>query len=310
MRILFWGTTPGFALPALEALADAGHEIAGVVTRPERPRGRGLRVAPSAVRRFAEARGCPVLAPERPHGPDFEEAVRAVAPDLSVVVAYGCILKQSVLDLPPLGSFNVHASLLPALRGAAPVTWAIARGHPATGVTVQRMVRAMDAGPILAQKETAIGPRETMTELSERLAEVGARLLTEVLAAMADGPAPEVEQDHDAATYAPRVSRDTARIDWGAEAGVVADLMRAMDRTPGAWSRMRGAPVKLFRPRAAPGEGGEPGVVVRADPRAGLEVAAGRGVVRVGEVQPAGKRRMDAAAWLRGAGPAAGDRFE
>ena len=313
MRVLFWGT-PEFAVPALRAVEAAGHEVAGVVTRPDRPRGRGRKQAASSVRRYAESRGHRVLTPESPRDGAFVDLVREIAPDISAVVAYGHILSRDLLGAPRLGSLNVHASLLPALRGAAPVNWAVARGHTVTGVTVMRMVEAMDAGPVLARSETPIGESDTASLLSHRLAEMGATLLAETLARLEAGPIEEVEQDHAAATYAPKVSRATARVDWSRDARTVACLIRGMDAVPGAWSVLKGQPVKLFAPEVVegggPGRDVKPGGIVRADPRGGLVVAVGGGVVRIGEVQPAGKRRMEAAAWIRGRGPAAGDRFE
>ena len=311
MRVLFWGT-PEFALPALRAIKTGGHEVAGIVTRPDRPRGRGRKPASSPVRRYAESRGHRVLTPERPRESSFVKLVREIAPDVSTVVAYGHILSRELLDAPRLGSLNVHASLLPALRGAAPINWAVARGHTVTGVTVMRMVEAMDAGPVLARAEIPIGERDTASLLARRLAELGASLLAETLAHLEAGPVEEVEQDHAAATYAPRLSRATARVDWTADARTVACLIRGMDAVPGAWSVLKGQPVKLFAPEFVVGvePGLEPGRIVTADPRAGLVVAAGDGAVRIGEVQPAGKRRMEAAAWIVGRGPAAGDRFE
>ncbi|MXW18649.1 MAG: methionyl-tRNA formyltransferase, partial [Gemmatimonadetes bacterium] len=304
MRVLFWGT-PEFALPALRAIESAGHEVAGVVTRPDRPRGRGRKRAPSPVRRYAESRGHRVLTPGRPRDGAFVELVREIAPDVSVVVAYGHILSRELLEAPRLGSLNVHASLLPALRGAAPVNWAVARGHTVTGVTVMRMVEAMDAGPVLARAEIPIGETDTASLLSPRLAELGAVLLAETLARLEEGPVEEVEQDHDAATYAPKVSRATARIDWTEDARAVACLIRGMDAVPGAWSVLKGQPVKLFAPEVVEGEsdgGPDPGRVVGADSRVGLVVMAGGGSVRIGEVQPAGKRRMEAVAWMLGRG--------
>ena len=254
-----------------------------------------------------------MLTPERPRDGAFVDVVREIAPDISAVVAYGHILSRTLLDTPRLGSVNVHASLLPALRGAAPVNWAVARGHAETGVTVMRMVEAMDAGPILAQSQIPIGETDTAALLSGRLAELGATLLAETLARLEAGPVEEVEQDHAAATYAPKVGRATARIDWTEDARTVACLIRGMDAVPGAWSVLKGQPVKLFAPEVLEGESGddpEPGRIVNADPREGLVVVAGGGVVRIGEVQPAGKRRMEAAAWVRGLGPVTGDRFE
>ena len=323
MRVLFWGTPP-FALPALRAVAEAGHAVVGVVTRPDRPRGRGRKPGPAPVRRFAEAHGYRVLAPETPRGEAFEAAIGALAPDVSVVVAYGCILRRRILDVPALGSLNLHASLLPALRGAAPINWAIARGHAETGVSVMRMVEAMDAGPVLARESVAIGPGDTAASLSRELSEMGGRLMGETLRRLAAGPVEESEQDHEAATFAPKVDRAAARIDWRRGAGELANLIRGMDDVPGAWTRLAGNPVKVFSPGVAgveggagargPGAktvaGGEPGEIVGADPRHGILVAAGSGLLRIGEVQPAGKRRMDSAAWVRGRGPRAGDRFE
>ena len=310
-RVLFWGT-PEFALPALRAVETGGHEVAGIVTRPDQPRGRGRKPASSPVRRYAESRGHRVLTPERPREGPFVDLVREIAPDVSAVVAYGHILSRELLDAPRLGSLNVHASLLPALRGAAPINWAVVRGHTVTGVTVMRMVEAMDAGPVLARAEIPIGERDTASLLAPRLAELGATLLAGTLGRLEAGPVEEVEQDHAAATYAPRINRATARVDWTADARTVACLIRGMDAVPGAWSVLKGQPVKLFAPEFVVGvePGLEPGRIVTADPRAGLVVAAGDGTVRIGEVQPAGKRRMEAAAWIRGRGPGAGDRFE
>ena len=322
MRILFWGT-PEFALPTLRALAATGREVAGVVTRPDRPRGRGRKVQPSPVKRFAQARGWPVLAPESPREPAFVDALREIAPCVSVVVAYGRILPRRVLELPALGSVNVHASLLPALRGAAPVAWAIARGRRRTGVTVMRMVEEMDAGPVLAQRALRIDPGDTGTSLSQRLSEVGARLLAETLDGLAAGSAHEEEQDHAAATYAPKVDRNAARVDWSRDAGAVADLIRAMDDAPGAWTLLDGQPVKVFGAAAADGVAGRggddapvgaaslPGRILVADSRRGLFVQVGGGAgLRIAEVQPPGKRRMAATDWVRGRGVRAGERFE
>lgn len=313
MRVLFWGT-PAFALPSLDALARAGHVVAGVVTRPDRPRGRGRRSSPSPVAEFAQARGLAVLAPESPNDERFQEAVRDARPDLSVVVAYGRILSRRLLDLPALGSLNVHASLLPVLRGAAPINWAVARGHNETGVTVMRMVEEMDAGPVLAQARAPVGPEDTASDLSGRLSEMGARLLVETLAEMEAGRTREVEQDHAAATYAPKVDRSSARIDWTRDARSVADLVRGMDAVPGAWTLLAGAPVKLFRPSLPGAARGatspRPGTVLSAGDGPGLVVATGAGAVGIGEVQPPGKRRMASAAWVRGRGAGQGDQFE
>ncbi len=316
MRVLFWGT-PEFALPALEAAAAAGHEIVGVVTRPDRPRGRGRRSSASPVAILAERRGWRVLRPERPRGLEFVAALRRLEADVGLVVAYGRLLPTDALEAPRLGSLNAHASLLPKLRGAAPVAWAIARGHAVTGVTVMRMVAEMDAGPILAQERLRVGADETATELAGRLSRLAARAAARTLERLESGaPVVETPQDDALATWAPKVDRAAARVDWTRSAREVAARMRAMDRTPGAWTLLGDAPVKVFRPTVEERPDGDgapaaptPGEILLADPRRGLAVAAGAGVVRVGEVQLPGGRRMAAAAWARGAGPAPGARF-
>lgn len=314
MRVLFWGTAT-FALPSLRSLADAGHEIAGVVTQPDRRAGRGRRPRPTPAREAALAAGYPVFTPERPGRPAFLARMRALRPDLSVVAAYGHFLSREALDLPALGSINVHASLLPELRGAAPVQWAIARGHPVTGVTIMRMAKAMDAGPILHQEKTDILPDETAGELYERLARAGGRGLARALEMMEEGTLEEYPQDHAQATFAPRLSRRDARLQWARPAEKVARWIRAMDPAPGAWSELDGSPLKLFRPRVveddapAGGEGPMPGTVIAADPGQGFRVAAGEGWMEVGEVQPAAGRRMPARDWLRGRAARAGQRL-
>lgn len=309
MRIIFWGT-PEFALPALRALGDEGHHVAAVVTQPDRPAGRGREVAKSPVKAEAEEQGIPVLQPERARGDEFIAQLRALDADLSVVVAYGQILKPEVLAVPRLGSVNIHGSLLPSLRGAAPVQWAIINGAETTGVTIMRMDAGLDSGPMLLRVEEPIEPDEAACELAGRLAEIGAEALVEALALLEAGQLVEEAQDHAAATYAPKLTRELARLDWTRPAAEVSRWIRGLDDVPGAWSPLgaRG-PVKLFR--AAPAEGsGEPGTVLEADGNAeGILVACGTGAVRVREVQPPGKRRMNAAEWVRGRGVAAGDRF-
>lgn len=320
MRVLFWGT-PDFAVPTLRALGEEGHTLVGVVTQPDRPAGRGRQLRPSPVKELARAEGLPVLTPKRPRGEEFIDRIRALGADVSVVVAYGHILVREVLDVPPVGSINVHASILPELRGAAPIHWAIARGYETTGVTVMRMVEAMDAGPILHQVEEPIGPRETSTDLTSRLSEVGAQALIEALAFLELGTLEEREQDHDRATFAPKVSRAVARIDWAHSPRHVVNHVRAMDDVPGAWTTVDGQPLKLFDPWVAPhGDAEEPSGLTAAEPGSvvdaeagtgrGLGVAVAGGTVWFGEVQPPGKRRMPVDAWLRGRAVDEGARFE
>ena len=310
MRLLFWGT-PDFAVPSLRALANDGVEIVGVVTQPDRPAGRGRRVKMSPVKEEALALGHEVLAPIRPQGQEFIEQITELRPDLSVVVAYGHILKPEILDLPSLGSVNVHASLLPQLRGAAPVNWAIIRGHEQTGVTVMRMVEAMDAGPIIHQLSEPISDEDSASELMSRLSELGSLALREALGSIKRGDTEEREQLEDAVSYAPKVDRKSARIDWTLSANEVALFIRGMDATPGAWSELAGMPIKFFRPSLVPeSEFSQPGAVVRADPEQGLVISTSSGGVSVSEVQPAGRQRMSTLDWINGRGVKLGQHFE
>ena len=311
MKILFWGT-PAFAVPSLLALSDEGHDIVGVVTQPDRPAGRGRKLRASAVKEAAREESIPVLEPESPRGEDFIEQISALGADVSVVVAYGQILQRAVLDVPPMGSINLHASLLPALRGAAPIHWAIVRGDAVSGVTVMRMVERMDAGPILFQTEEPILEGETAAEFTTRLSEIGAEALVEALVLLGAGVLEEREQEEPAATYAPKVDRATARIDWAASCTHVAGLIRGMDAVPGAWSELDGSPVKLFRPELVTENehAGSPGTILEVDRDAGLMISTGQGAVWVAEVQPAGKSRMRAGDWVLGRGASAGQRFE
>lgn len=286
--------------------------MVGVVTQPDRPSGRGRKVAPSPVNEVAMEEGYPVLAPQRPWGDDFLRQIRALKPDLSVVVAYGHILKPEVLEVPPAGSLNVHASLLPELRGAAPVNWAILGGHEITGITIMRMVEGMDAGPILFQVVEEIGASETASELGGRLSGTGAEVLVEVLALLEAGVADEVEQDHSRATFAPKVNREMARVDWSRPATELGWHLRGLDASPGAWSSLQGQEVKLFRPLPEPAlsHGRPPGTVLEADPMGGLLVACGSGALRVGEIQSPGRKRMGTGEWLRGRALPRGARFD
>ncbi len=310
MKIVFWGT-PDFAVPSLRALDEEGHDIVAVVTQPDRPAGRGRQLRPSPVKEVALEAGISVMTPMTPSGEQFMAELTRLQPDLSVVVAYGQILRREVLDIPRRGSVNVHASLLPAHRGAAPINWAIANGDTVTGVCVMRMVEALDAGPVIFTAEEPIGPHETASELTARLAEVGAAALVEALALMEAGVHEEVEQDEAQSSYAPKVSREVARMDWSKSAVDIGNHVRAMDSVPGAWTQLDGEPLKLFRPHLLDkGPAGEPGTVVIADPLDGLIVATVDGWIQFVEVQPPGKRRMDGTAWIVGRGVSQGKRFE
>ncbi len=309
MRVAFFGT-PDFAVPSLEALAGEGFDVLAVVTQPDRPRGRSRsQLEPPPVKLSAQAEDIPVLQPERPTEPAFVARLRELAPDVGVVVAYGHILKPELLAIPKHGMVNVHPSLLPELRGAAPIEWAIINGLTKTGVTIMQLDAGMDSGPILHQIPEDVPADITAGELATHLAEVGAEALVEALALLEQGAIRPRPQDSSRATYAPKLTRETARLDWSAPAERVARLVRGLDPKPGAWTELDGAAVKLFGALAVEEKerGGAPGEVLLAN--GGLVVATGQGAVAVTEVQPEGKTRMPAAEWVRGRGVQAGSRF-
>ncbi len=310
MRILFWGT-PDFAVPSLRALQEEGHAVLAVVTQPDRPAGRGQSLRPSPVKEEAEREGIPVLQPERPRGEAFISEIRELEPELSVVAAYGHILVDEVLAVPRHGSINVHASLLPELRGAAPVNWAVIRGHSHSGVTIMRMVRELDAGPILYRVATPLPDDITAGELYAMLSEMGAVALIEALAQMEGDAIEEAEQAHDRATFAPKLGRADARIDWALDAVSLDRWIRGCDPWPAAWSELDGLPVQMFASRADDTASEQPpGTVLEAHPRRGMRVATGNGTLWVGEVKPAGRARMTTGAWVVGRGAQEGDRFQ
>jgi methionyl-tRNA formyltransferase len=309
MRVLFWGT-PDFAIPPLRALLGEGFDVVGVVTQPDKPVGRHrTKLEPPPVKVVALEESIPVLQPERPRGDEFLDELRALEPEISVVVAYGHILPASVIDLPKFGTINIHASLLPMLRGAAPIQAAIREGHAETGVTIMRMVKALDAGPMILQVRTAIPDDETYGELQLRLAEMGALALIEALALIDIGEAAERAQDDAQATYAPKVDRAMTRVDWGASALAVSRIVRAYDPRPGAYAVSPGGEVKLFGARVADGSArGEPGQVLAID-ESGMTIACASGAVSISAVHPAGKRRLSPREWASGRGIAVGERL-
>jgi methionyl-tRNA formyltransferase len=306
--VVFFGT-PEFAVPSLRALVGEGFDVRAVVTRPDRPQGRSrsTAVAPP-VKVAALAEGLEVLQPERPTDPDLMHRLRQLAPDVGVVVAYGHILKPDLLAIPRRGMVNVHPSLLPELRGAAPVEWAILNGDETTGVTIMQLDAGMDSGPILHQLPHHIVPGTTGGELSEHLAEMGAQALIEALALWEQDGLKLVPQDHTRATHAPKLTREIARIDWTKPAITIARQIWALDPKPGAWAMLGAAEVKLFDGHVVEQQGGgAPGEVLQADTR--LLIACGEGSLEVDEVQPAGKERMPAADWIRGRGVSVGQKF-
>jgi methionyl-tRNA formyltransferase len=306
VRVLFFGT-PEFAVPSLRALVGEGFEVLAAVTRPDRPTGRHRStLEASAVKRAAEAEGIPVFQPERPSLPGFIDEVRELAPDVSVVVAYGHILPAALLDVPPNGSINVHASLLPRLRGAAPIQRAILEGLTETGVTIMRMDEGMDTGPVLHQVPTPIEPDETGGELATRLSELGALALVEALTLLDESGLEPRPQDERLATWAPKLTREEERLSFTAGAEHVARRIRAFDPSPGAWCAINGRALKLFGGRAVEAAG-PPGEVLEAGES--LRIACGAGAVEVAEVQPEGRSRMSVRAFVNGRGISKGDRL-
>ena len=306
MRILFWGT-PDFAAPTLRALIGEGFEVVGVVTQPDKPQGRSREIIPSAVKQIALEEDLPLFQPKNARDPELIEMLNVIKPDISIVVAYGHILPKTVIDLPAKGTLNIHASILPALRGAAPIQAAIMQGLTKTGISIMRMVQALDAGPVLVQAETEVYDDETYGELQTRLAELGALTLLEALALISVGKANEIPQDESRATFAPKINREASRINWKKSAIEIARLIRAFDPKPGAFTTSEKGDIKLFGPKLLDGLGGKPGEVIKVTGE--LIIGCGVDAIRITEVQPTGKKRMAAHDWARGRGAKVGDRL-
>ena len=322
MKIIFAGA-PDLAVPALRALADSRHCVALVITQPDRPAGRGRKLTAPPIKTFAESRGIRVLQPASINRPDAVEAMRAIEPDAIVCFAYGKRFARRVLDLPRLGCFNIHASLLPRYRGAAPINHAILNGDAETGVTVQRMAAEIDAGAILAQESLRIGPDETAGELGKRIGELAGRIIVPTMDAIREGRVKSIPQDESLAGEAPALRKEDGLVPWRLSAEAVCNFVRAMTPWPGAFTfdctadgRCRGRLIILSaRPVAEPGpevartfeSAAQPGLIVCAEGR--LLVAAGEGFVEVCRVKPAGSKAMDAPSFLRGHDVRVGDRF-
>ncbi|MGY1814205.1 methionyl-tRNA formyltransferase [Blastococcus sp. SYSU D00820] len=306
LRLLFAGT-PAPAVPSLELLLGSGHEVAAVLTRPDARSGRGRKVSRSPVAETADAAGVPVLQPRSPREPEFLAQLAELAVDCAPVVAYGALVPQAALDLPRHGWVNLHFSLLPAWRGAAPVQHAIMAGDDLTGASTFRLEAGLDTGPVFGTVTEPIGPRDTAGDLLGRLAVTGARLLLATLDGIASGELVPQPQPAEGISLAPRIEPADARVDWALPAHVVDRRVRGVTPAPGAWTTWRGDRLRLgpVEPlptslALAPGE-------LSVGPT-GVLVGTGRGAVRLGEVQPAGKRMLPAADWARGARPAPGER--
>lgn len=295
-RIVFMGT-PAFAVPSLRACLEVG-EVVAVVTQPDKPQGRGQAVGVSPVKALAQERGLNVLQPLKLKGQGFGETLKALAPDVAVVTAYGKILPKDVLEAPRLGSLNVHASLLPRWRGAAPIQWAIASGDARTGVCLMRMDEGLDTGPVLARRELPIAPEDTSATLHEKLSELGFRALREELPRYLRGELTATPQPAEGMTYAPMIKKEDGALDFRKSAVELERRMRAFTPWPGSFTHLGDALLKIHRAEVATGQG-EPGQVLTADAE-GIEVACGEGSLNLLEVQLEGKRRMGAKDFLAG----------
>ena len=305
MRVVFAGT-PEPALPSLDAIAASPHELVGVVTRPDAPAGRGRRLTPSPVAERAAELGVPVLKPDHPRDPEFQEALRALAPDCCPVVAYGALLPQSALDIPTLGWVNLHFSVLPAWRGAAPVQHALWAGDEVTGATTFRIVRELDAGPTYGLMTERVRPGDTAGSLLERLAEGGAGLLVATLDGLEIGTLEAREQPEDGISFAPKITVEDAHVDWTEPAMAVDRRIRACTPAPGAWTTYEGERVKLGP--VTPADGALPPGELLVGKNA-VAVGTGTGALRLGLVKAFGKKEMPAADWARGIRVEPGARF-
>jgi len=298
MRLIFLGT-PEFAVPTLEVVVRAGHQVLAVVTQPDRPRGRGQELAAPPVKQAALRLALEVFQPERVRRPEAVEFLRARPCDAMVVVGYGQIIPQGVIDLAPLGIINVHASLLPKYRGAGPIQWAILNGETSTGVTTMRIDAGLDTGDMLLKAETAISPDETAAELGARLAAMGAELLVETLTGLENGSIVPEKQDSALATYAPMLKKEDGRIDWTRPAQAIHNQVRALQPSPGTYTKFRGQTVHVRRSRVAPSvtAGKTAGAVACVKP---LVVACGEGALELVELQIEGRKRLPAADFANG----------
>jgi len=300
--------TPQFAVPPLLALAMAGHEVIGVVTRIDKPAGRGRTLATPPVKLTARDRGFTVFQPRRVREPEFIERLRVMAPDVIVVAAYGQILPREILSLPRYGCVNIHASLLPLYRGAAPINWAIVRGEAETGITIMQMDEGMDTGGILLQERIPIDPRDTAGTLADKLSRLGAGLIPEALRGLESGTLVPVAQDASKATLAPPLKKGDGLIDWSLSAGVIHNRIRGLSPWPGAYGYVDGKIIKIIASAAVAGSG-EPGLMYEQNEMT-LDVGTGGGMLRIMCIQPEGKKPMTAAEFLRGHRGIAGKKIE
>ena len=312
LRVVFMGT-PSFAIPSLEALIKAGHEVVAVVTQPDKPRGRGMEKGASPVKAAALKHKIPVLEPVRLKDAEFIERLKALRSDLIVVVAYGKILPEEVLKIPPAGCINVHASLLPKYRGAGPINRAIIDGEKETGVSIMLLDKGMDTGPVFAKERILIEDTDTAGSLSEKLSTLGVGLLVRTIGPIAEGDIQPERQDERLASYAPLLKKEDGHIDWKKTSREIKDLVRGLSPWPGTYTHWHATLLKIHSGRVGGegiegGGGGGPGTVIKAEDDA-IAVRCGEGVFEIIEVQPENKKRMTAAEFMRGYRVKAGDTF-
>ena len=299
MRVVFLGT-PEFGVPSLRALHEAGYEVAGVFTQPDKPKGRGNKMVPSPVKVCAQELGIPVFQPVKIRV-DGVEDLKALRPDLCVTAAFGQILSQEILDIPTIGTVNVHSSLLPKYRGSAPVNWAIMEGETVTGVTTMMTDQGLDTGDILLQREIPILPGETAEALVQRMAPIGAELLIETVRALEAGSCPRRKQEEEKSSYFPMLKKEMGEIDWSMSAHQTVCRVRGLTPWPGAFFTWgEGEIIKVMKAEEAENPGKAPGEILCADAKQGLVIAAGEGAVRILELQAPGGKRMNAKDYLRG----------
>ena len=305
MRIVFMGT-PDFAKESLEALYNANHEIVAVVTNPDRPKGRGMKMIATPVKEFAESKNLQVFQPERiRNNEEIINKIKELVPDVICVVAYGKILPEEILEIPRLGCINVHGSLLPKYRGAAPIQWAVLNGDKTTGITTMYMDKGMDTGDMILQEEVEIGENETTGELWNKLAKLGAKLLVETLEKIEDGTAPRTKQNDSEATTAPMLEKEIAKIDWESKtAEEIKNLVRGLNPIMGAYSFLNGKKIKFWKVEASDSEANsknqKPGTVLVSDSKKGLYIQTKKGVLSILEIQGENAKRMPIQDFLRG----------
>ena len=293
--------TPDFAVPSLKALIENGYNVVGVFCQPDRPKGRGHKLAACPIKELAVSAGIPVFQPERIKREEGVQALRALEPDLCVTAAFGQLLSQEILDIPPLGTINVHSSLLPMHRGSAPINWSIIMGDRETGVTTMFTDKGMDTGDILLMERTPIGEKENAGELSDRLSEMGAQLLIRTIRELERGTLVRTPQDHEEATYEPKMDKELGRIDWSKAAREIDCLVRGVTPWPGAFTTLGDQTIKVFELAVRSGDAsGLPGQIVSADTKAGLVVSCGDHDVEMLMIQMPGAKRMNAKDYLRG----------